>query len=1323
VDGAEIVVPLPQKNDLNQAVEVVLRYGSSATEDREITLLAPVLQAPTVIGEWKVTGDEGRVLTPVGGTVEIVRQPLLLDGFEWLSRHSASAILLGLLFALSWLFSRWHWSAALLFLLGAIITAGLAYTGYATAVTTPSILEYAAPVVNAGARMSVVMENDSFWGSVLTPGFWWLLALSSLLMHRGWQRRDRRWLAAAVMSIALALLFLRNGIMVFFGVVSVYCLVMSIMRFRLAKVRVRRSSAIASVLIFLCWSMTQAPAQSLGENAEKSADLLLYFCKIKDQRLIGTADISVRAESGDRFGLLQAPAVLGEFKSDGLRLVRETRDGNAVYVMIAERAGLLSATAQFEMSLPGDQKPWVLPTAMAAVRKLSLRSEQSGWDWVSDAAVLREPLLNLSENESGCMLLLKPSAIVQIVPQPRARDLSKEAPVYFVESSQLMIPLPGVVNGVHAVTVRPSQGQVSELVLRVPQGFTVSDVTDGPVRVWRFEPNRSELRLSIDPPQQQLFSFTVQTQRSTSALPLDLSMEPLRVVGAASEVGVMALAFGDDAQPEKVTTQGLVAVNPEDFPGKLLPSDAQGRSLVTLQQVYRFGAAQAALQARITAVAPEMRAESCHVLSLGDDRMVLSTDLTVSITRAGMFRLLLEVPRGLELESASGAALSHWTEAESDGVRLMTLHLQGRTMGRQQFQLAFVGPATGPQSSWQIPRLVLREATRESGLLIVVPEQGMRLGVVERERVSPLDPRDLSDAPQAQSRAAMRMGAMAFRLLQKDWKIGLSVDELEPWVTAQVFHESTLREGQLSTKLQLVYQIENAAMKQVRVRLPGLNDVAAGTLRASGAHVADLVRVNGESDVWEIRFQRGVSGNTVVDLEFQQQLGDGSQVLLEPVRLPDARQVAYYSAVRSGGRMEISVDGSLPEGWAAHDWAAIQVAMPKLRTVVSPALSFKVTNPDQALKLSFQRHRLADIQKMRVDQGQLTTLISSRGETLTAVRLEVRVAEKGTLRLRLPSGADLYNVLVNDEGASLVRQGEEWLFYVFPAADSLAPATVRFVYAAAAGETMKLEGPSLNVPMENLSWRVLIPDGWRLRDYHGDFEWKMENRVGSFRLENYEDYVNTRKANSSAEAIALFDQASNWISQGDQEKASIALGNAARNGLLDEASNEDARVQLRELRTQQAVLGLNTRRQKLFLDNKSQSGAYNQQLEQAALANPLLQGKSNYDPKQFDRFIEGNTADENAALQVIAQRIVNQQLAVEPAPSGLEISVPERGSMLTFGRSIQVDGGKPMHLQLSLEREQKTRYAMVVGLCALIAAGLLMPRLRKHQDKGAELVA
>ena len=156
----------------------------------------------------------------------------------------------------------------------------------------------------------------------------------------------------------------------------------------------------------------------------------------------------------------------------------------------------------------------------------------------------------------------------------------------------------------------------------------------------------------------------------------------------------------------------------------------------------------------------------------------------------------------------------------------------------------------------------MRDASRETGVVTVVPERGLQVRAVERRNISQLDPRELADAPKDSARAAARPGALAYRLLQSDWSLGLAISRLDPWVTAQVFHEATMREGQMLTRVVIGYKIENAALKSLRVRIPGLDATAAATVRATGAAVADLVPVEGEQGLWEIRFQRGVAGET-----------------------------------------------------------------------------------------------------------------------------------------------------------------------------------------------------------------------------------------------------------------------------------------------------------------------------------------------------------------------------------------------------------------------------------------------------------------------------
>jgi len=215
---------------------------------------------------------------------------------------------------------------------------------------------------------------------------------------------------------------------------------------------------------------------------------------------------------------------------------------------------------------------------------------------------------------------------------------------------------------------------------------------------------------------------------------------------------------------------------------------------------------------------------------------------------------------------------------------------------------------------------------------------------------------------------------------------------------------------------------------------------------------------------------------------------------------------------------------------------------------------------------------------------------------------------------------------------------------------------------------------------------------------------------GSFGVEQYQALVSSTHSAEAKKATALFDEATALVQRGEQQLAGEVLSRAAKNSALDQASNEDARVQLRELKTQQAVLGLTTRRQRLYLDNRG-DGARNEQLEQAATLNPFMQGKTNFNAQQVDQSLMGNTVEENTALRGIANRIVEQQLAAEPAPSAIDVTLPQRGQVLTFTRSLQVDGGTPLGLTLEIERMSQTRVLSIVTLLAglTVVTAILIP--------------
>jgi hypothetical protein len=1311
-DGGETLVPLPSRLDPNQAVEVSLRYGARAEKAGRPRLTAPRLDAPVVINEWTISGDEGQQLIPLGGTADLVKPVLAESGWEWLAQRRGGAVVLllagtgALLLGMGNPLGARRIIALVWGLVFVVVAVGLGLSAAATTRAASAVLEYAAPVVAADGEVAVVIGNVPVWMARTGWGVWLGFVLGTAAAVYGLYRWDRWWLGCGLVLVVAAFLSIRGGAALFFGVVALVGLFWLVPRvYQLIRTlrTPKAPEAIAAALVVACLLPWDANAAEVSRM--KPAESMIHDWQIRDGRLFGSVDVTLRGEAGDRFLLLREPAVLSSFEGAGLRVVKMPLDSGNGYGLIAETAGRMTGRAVFEMPLADPLQGWEIPGGPAAMRRVTLRWDQGGWEFTCPGAAKVQPIPDLKPNQSGAILVLGPVDSVRVQPRPKQRDSETEETKFFAEVANLFLPGPGVVNGRHLVTIRPAQGRVTSLVMKVPAGFTVSDVLNGPVGAWRFDPSKRELRMSVEPAQNAGFAFTIETQRGAGALPMDLELEPVRVEGAAGEVGLLGIAFGEEVQPESVDVTGLSRVNPEDFNNTLLPRTKEGQPLAMLQHAFRYGTGEVKATLKVTAVAPELRSESWQLVSLGEDRLVVATDLAVTITRSGVFRLDLDVPEGLEIESATGEGLSHWTESKVGGRRIVTFHLSGKTMGRREFSLTLTGRPTGAQEDWQVPRLSLRDASRETGVVTVVPERGLQVRAVGRKNVSQMDPRELADGPKETSRAAARPGALVYRLLQSDWSLGLSISRLDPWVTARVFHDATIREGQLLTRVHIGYRIENAAVKFQRVRIPGLDATSAATVRATGSAVADIVQVEGENDLWEIRFQRGIAGESDVELEYQRPGKDGGGESVEPIVLENVRQVSYFVVVRAGGRLELEA-GALPRGWQRTDWAVVQSTLGRAAGSAAPGMSFRVSDPEGPLPVVLKRHQLADLRKLRVSDGSLTTLLSPEGDALTAVSMNMQLVGKSTLRLKLPEGAELFNVFVNDEGATLVREGGDWLFHVFPSPEVGRQTEVRFVYSARLRGGRKLEGPVLDVPMENLTWRVLVPEGWRLASHAGDFDLKQQQAMGSFRLEDYQSFVRGKRATDAKSAVALLDQANAWLEAGDQEKASLALGNAARSGQLDAASGEDARVQLRQLKTQQAVLGLNTRRQKVVMDNRlsAPQQAENPQLDRAAQVNPVLRGAYNYDPKQFDRFLEGNTADENTALKEIANRIVTQQLAAEPAPAALDVTLPERGTVLSFGRSVQVDGDRPMSIDLKLRRAQSSFVWLSILLCLLAGA-------------------
>ncbi|TWU01598.1 hypothetical protein [Neorhodopirellula pilleata] len=1349
------LIPLPGGSDPNEPVQVQLRVGKPAVSESHPQLELPTVDAPVLKMQWNVTGDEKHALLPTGGTVSPPIPVSPPSGFAWVVRNGiGTLVLIAALVGLA-IGSRRR-SGVLQFAAMASVLISLflclLMVDAAMADRRPPLpLQLSLPILAAGEPIVLNVANTPMWW----VNFSWLGAFAmlggvaamvfSFTKENAVERVSIR--SAGMFLFAIGLLCHGDAAGWFYALLALFIAIFLLVP--LAHQLVQRGKAwsrqrrqeksqpsvgdsigpATSLVIGFVFAITTAGSSFAAvPDGFQAADSISQEWKVthEDDRLAAIAKIAVTGKPGDQFVLLHAPAVLTQFDGKGLRLTKSEipgigmayvvsiplSDEKAEQEVVSEKTASTSAKtisanafeANFEYQLEAVHPRESVPvlTGDAAVATIRFHYDESGWEVRSPTAVRIESV-EADDSTQAAILLGPGDASVSL--QPTARDVSTETTKYFVEASNLYLPGPGVIDGRHRFQIRTSQGEVRQLRVSVASGLTVSSV-NGPVGAWQFDADSGELNLQIEPAQSDSFQIEIETQRGLDPLPADATLRPLRVQDAAGEVGLVAIAFGADAQPEKITANGMSVVNLGDFDAGMLPGND-----AVLHRVVRYGADGGELIIRVAPVAPEVRVLSQQVLSLGDERVVLNVNFTAEITRAGLFQLSFPLPVGLEVESLSGPSLHHWAERTEGDQREIVLHLNGKTIGTQTFVLTLSGPTPNEIREWELPRFELNEATRQSGELIVRPTTGIRLRTVTRHNVSEIDSRSVSNS---------EVGSLAFRLLQKDWNLTLGIEKLDPWVTGQVLHAVSLREGQTRTTLVANFDVQNASIRQLEVVLPIEDADEIKTLRASGDTVSDLVRTGPNTNTWVVEFKRRVVGKVEFKIEYERR-GDrvDDSETLTPVKFPEARQTAYYFAVRAGGRLELEHD-ELPDGWQRADWNSVPSPLRDAESRGAPVLTVRSVSTTGSLVIHAKRHSLADALKLRVAKGTLTTVVSPAGDQLTAVELTVDVIQRSNLSVRLPDEGVLFNIFVNGESVNSIRQGGEgspWQFTILPGIDDRT-AMVRFVYSVTGRRISDLEltSPELNVPLENIEWNVIAPKGFELTDHDGSLELVRQSNQQQYDRNSYLKIVQGRRQAQAEQATELLEQANELLQAGEQSKAGWALNSVANRYALDAASNEDARVQLENLQTQQAIVGLNTRRQRLYLDNRPDEGAAidNQQFRNAAADNPILQtDQMNFRPGQLSELLRGNTTSDNAVLQRIAARLVRHQRTSQPAPQAILISLPEEGVVYTFGRSVQVTENAPLKLELEFAHQQRLGFwksSLVLIVLAILAATLAITR-------------
>jgi hypothetical protein len=607
----------------------------------------------------------------------------------------------------------------------------------------------------------------------------------------------------------------------------------------------------------------------------------------------------------------------------------------------------------------------------------------------------------------------------------------------------------------------------------------------------------------------------------------------------------------------------------------------------------------------------------------------------------------------------------------------------------------------------------VNDSLKHGGQIAITSSRNVRLSVKSRDGVSELNVLDLG---------IRTPGALAFNLLRPDWVLALKTEVVKPRVNVDFLHVAEVSDGIVRHTHYLRYRFYNAGQKILEVQTPK----DAMGLEIIGADIAHLKESEPHSGLWRVELaRRQYDEPYLLKLRFETQYDrTNGDIALAPSTALEADLQRGYVVAYSTDRVELAevfVDPALQPADARS----------LARTFGAGDLSgaaFCYRCPELPYRLTFRatRHAAAPLLEATVLQANLDTVLSETDEAITHTHLRMRVGSKRHLEVRLPSGAQVWSLSVNQRSEVPSRRpttdGEVLLIPLAQAAAGDLPVEVDLIHvvrpaSAAAFADQVVRGPEFDLPLQEVRWRLFLPERYK----YSDFESTLNVNEDTLRhvltqvydAGTYEQSVTQFNTRNREMALQLQAAGNQLAQSGKQQAARQALSWANNYAQNDPELDEDTRVQLHSLMRDQAVVGIVGRRGQI----RQQKGESVQPEQQVGVE---------FDQAQAERVRNSLNRDDSVNLERIIGRLIEMQEEASQSRVQLMVNAPLRGRVIELTRALQVKPDAAMNVSFKARREAPAQVKrdwlwgaglVVLILLLILADGALAKWRRTAQDR------
>ena len=1062
--------------------------------------------------------------------------------------------------------------------------------------------------------------------------------------------------------------------------------------------------AILAGVCVIASALAEGEPAPLRELSVRSVDLTIKAPPM-EQDLHRSADVAAvldfEVDEPGTFSLLGAPAVLTAYELNSRNLALET--GPQGYLLNAGRKGTYRISLKYSLPVTERNGLWAMTLQMPANLRNRVTAEIPAKDL--DVESPEAVLLKMEEKEdvTEAVVVYGSERNVRVTWRARARKTNLEKVVFFCDVNTLAIFKPGLIDLSSVIRYQIAQGELRATQIAVPDGMSVTAVRADGLSTWRFDPEKRLLELLFEKAVTGIHRVEISAQVGCDGLPYDAVLGALRVQDAARQRGAIALAVPDTVQVDVGKGDGLNPMNIEDFPAQKRAVSSTGVELaVETRRAYRYHRLPASLSVHAEQVLPEVRVKEDGSVSVADERIVLSSHLTVQVAKAGIFSQELRIPRDYDVDSLTGQDISHWDEVETgeaeaaENEKRIVVHFTKKVMGSRVLNLVIARTEKGIEKQIEVPRVRVTGSVKHVGHLAVSGERGVRMTCVDREGVSEVNPRELN---------INQSGVLAFKLLRPDWSVVLKTEVVDPTIRSEILQRVDLSEGKLLCTAYVRYTIDNAGCKEFRLQAP-----APGvTLAVTGRNVSRVYEEDAGKGVWVVELHGKVENDYAMEVRYQVPFDPTTgDVSILPVRALGVDSQKGYLAVMSGGRVQVRPVGERP-GLKPEDSRSIPAAF-GAGDLAGAIQCYRAVSGDYQLDLSVVRHDAASVLQADVKRVQLTSVVSDSGQTLTQASIDLTVGDLSFLEMTLPGEAStLWSAFVDGKAVAVSRSGNA---FRIPLGEPVPgeSTSIEMVYATPVSDRLfsskqRHDAPAFGLPLKEIEWTFYVVPGRRYHGFGGTMELeRYRELIQAFDTESYMSYNARQSMSDRDKAKQVLAESEVLARKGMQKRARRALESALNYSQGDEAFHEDARVQYKSLAAQQGVVGLVQRRDEMRFARNLQDEEQIDRLEGFQ--------KGQFTADYVTEVQQSLQAEENASLMDMAGKMLDQQSAAERVMQAIRIAMPTHGRVLTFKRSLQINPDAEMFVTFKVSSGRLTRWLLLVAASAatVVLAALLLRR-------------